>query len=305
VATAAHFAAFAADHAGRGSADLVHAFAGVLMDEGNITWDHLAAVARYGRFIGDEEMYLTAADLGDGAEAMDNLYARVGEELGDEVRDQVFAGIELPPIGTAATDRPPITAAVMERLETIVDAGTCHRLLAPSLRDLPDEWHLEERSKYRKAETFDAYLQSKGDEFLLYLESLAESGDPYFTQKVTPEVVAFVRADPEISHGVRDGTTLYETKIPYDTIGYLAAGSDKERRYRYCHCPWVRESLDTAEVEISPTFCLCSAGFHKKQWEVILDRPLEAEIVESVLAGDDRCRIAIHLPEGIVETDPS
>jgi len=305
VATAARFAAFAAVYLGRGSTDLVHAFAAVLIEAGDTTWDHFAAIARYGHFLGDEEIYLTAVDLVDGAEAMDNLYDRVGQELGEDVRDLVFAGIDLPPLGTAAIDRPLVAAAVMERLEAIVDAETCRRLLDPSLRNLPDEWYLEERGKYREVERFDTYLQRKGDEFLSYLEDLAESGDLYFTQKVTPEVVEFVRANPEISHGVRDGTTLYETKIPYDTIGYLAAENDEERRYRYCHCPWVRESLKGGEVAVSPTFCRCSAGFHKKQWEVILDRPLEAEIVESVLAGEDRCRIAIHLPEEVVGGAPT
>ena len=300
VAVARRFDAFAGDRPGEDSRGLVLAFAAELIGSGDNDWDHFAAVARYGRFLGDDTIYLTAVDLVDGAEALGNLYVRAGEDLGEEMRDRIFAGIDLPPVGTAAVDRPPITALVMERLEALVDAETCGRLLDPSLRDLPDEWHLPERDKYLAADGFDAYLQAKGDEFLAYLEGLAASGDPYFTQKVTPEVVEFVRANPEISHGVRSGTILYETKIPYDTIAHLDAADDRERRYRYCHCPWVRESLDTGEVTVSPTFCRCSAGFHKKQWEVILDRPLQAEIVESVLAGDDRCRIAIHLPEDVI-----
>jgi hypothetical protein len=72
------------------------------------------------------------------------------------------------------------------------------------------------------------------------------------------------------------------------------------KSYYYCHCPWVRESLRAGDVQVSPTFCQCSAGFHKKAWEVILDRPLEAEIVESVLLGDPWCKIAIQLPEEIL-----
>jgi hypothetical protein len=66
---------------------------------------------------------------------------------------------------------------------------------------------------------------------------------------------------------------------------YLAETDERMKRYYYCHCPWVRESLRAGDVRVSPTFCHCSAGFTKKYWEVVLDQPLEAEIVESVLQG--------------------
>jgi hypothetical protein len=36
-------------------------------------------------------------------------------------------------------------------------------------------------------------------------------------------------------------------------------------------------------------------------WEVIFDQKLEAEVLESVLQGDMRCRFAIHLPAGAVK----
>jgi hypothetical protein len=37
------------------------------------------------------------------------------------------------------------------------------------------------------------------------------------------------------------------------------------------------------------------AGFHKKPWEVIFGRTIQADVLESVLQGDMRCRFAIHL----------
>jgi DNA-binding HxlR family transcriptional regulator len=57
---------------------------------------------------------------------------------------------------------------------------------------------------------------------------------------------------------------------------------------------------DEGDVSVSPTFCQCSAGFHKKSWEVIFEQPLQAEVVETVLKGDPWCKIAIHLPEEAV-----
>jgi hypothetical protein len=61
----------------------------------------------------------------------------------------------------------------------------------------------------------------------------------------------------------------------------------------------VKESLKQGPSGIPASFCACSAGFHKRRWEVIFGQKLKAEIVESVLRGDDWCKIAIHLPEGI------
>jgi predicted hydrocarbon binding protein len=48
---------------------------------------------------------------------------------------------------------------------------------------------------------------------------------------------------------------------------------------------------------LSPTYCYCGAGFYQGIWEEIMQRPFEVEVLESVLAGGDVCRIAIHLQE--------
>jgi len=63
----------------------------------------------------------------------------------------------------------------------------------------------------------------------------------------------------------------------------------------YCHCPRVRELIITGGESFSTTYCYCGAGFYKEIWEHILQRPVRVEVLESVLGGDDLCRIAIHL----------
>ena len=113
-------------------------------------------------------------------------------------------------------------------------------------------------------------------------------------------MVEFVRSEPLIARGVREGDILYEVKIPHMTIEFLAENDPQMKRYYYCHCPWIKEALKDGDADIPSVFCTCSAGFHKKRWESILGQPLQAEILESVLNGDDRCMIAIHLPDGIV-----
>ena len=74
----------------------------------------------------------------------------------------------------------------------------------------------------------------------------------------------------------------------------------QKKRYLACHCPWARESLNREDVDVPPVFCNCSAGFHKKYWEVVLDQPLKAEVIETVLSGAEVCRFAIYLPDEVV-----
>ena len=254
-------------------------------------------LVRYGHFTQNAPVYVAGVELLDGAEALDGLYEKLGQAVGEEKRDEVFAGIELPPLGTPSLEKPRITQAVMERLEQLVDPETCRQVLSGSLRDLRDEWYLDERTKYAEAGGVDAYLARKGDDLIAELSKLRDEGRLYFTQPITDEVIDFVERHPEIRQGVRVGNVLYEAKIPYMTVEYLAETDERLKRYYYCHCPWVRESLKAGDVSVSPTFCLCSAGFHKKSWEVIFDQPLQAEIVETVLQGDPWCKFAIHLPE--------
>jgi predicted hydrocarbon binding protein len=68
-----------------------------------------------------------------------------------------------------------------------------------------------------------------------------------------------------------------------------------KRRDYYCHCPRMREALRFVAA-VSPTYCYCGAGFYKHIWEEILQEPVEIEILETVLKGDDVCRFAIRLP---------
>jgi hypothetical protein len=279
--------------------DDITAFSKWMIEEKLNTYDNYVGVALYGRFLGRMDIRNAVVALLDGAEAMGNLYDKVEAELGPKKRDAIFAEVEVPPLGSPNTQKPKVTQVVMERLESAVGEEGTKALLSDCLRDLEDDWFLENRKKYLESSDFDEFLKMKGDDFIDQLEKIKQEDGFYFNQKITDEVIQYVESNPEIRQGVREGNILYETKIPYMTIEYLAETDEDMRRYYYCHCPWVRESLRMDDVEVSPTFCNCSAGFHKKYYEVVLDQPLKAEVLETVLAGDLWCRFAIHLPEGL------
>ncbi len=99
------------------------------------------------------------------------------------------------------------------------------------------------------------------------------------------------------SAGALDGPTVVATKIPKSgfLVEYLREQDPSRKRQLYCHCPRVRDALKSS-VAMSPTYCYCGAGFYKGIWEEILGEPVEVELLESVLQGDEVCRFAVHLP---------
>ena len=281
-------------------AEDIHAFSQVLIKERLNTFDNFVALARYGQFANNNALYVAVIELLDGSEALENLYKKLADEIGEKKRDEIFYGIDLPPLGTPNTKKPRLTETVLVRMEHAVGPQTCKRILGSGLRTLPDEGYLKAKKKYLEAGSLDAYLERKGKQFIAELEKIRDEGGLFFTQPITDEVIDFVRSHPEIRQGVREGNALYEAKIPYMTVEYLAETDERMKRYTYCHCPWVREAIRAGDVNVPPVFCNCSAAFHKKPYEVIFGRPLEAEVLETVLKGDRWCKFAIHLPEDVV-----
>lgn len=278
------------------------AFITELTRTGRDSHENLLALAHYGRFLNNNEIYVAAFELLDGAEVMGNLSQKLAAEVGLVRRDAIFASVPLPTPGTSGAEKAARMQAVIDRMERTLDPEVCHRVLGDGLRDLKDEWYLDERRKYQECGGIDAYLVRKKQDLIAELEHIQAGGGLYFSQPVTPEMLDFVRCTPEIGGGVRQGNILYVVKIPYQAHEYVTAGDDLQKRYAYCHCPWVRESLRPGSnlPKVSSTFCQCSLGFVKKPWEVVFDRPLEAEVVESVLEGDMWCKIAVHLPEEVL-----
>jgi len=286
--------------AAKATADDVNAFSLQMIEKGTNGWDDYVALIRYGRFVGNDAVHIAALELIDGAEALDNLHAKLGAAIGESARDEIFEGIDLPPLGTPNVDKPKVMAEVMRRLEASVDPEICARVIGSGLRYLEDAWFADAKTKYEESGGIDAYLERKGKDFIAELEKHRDEGTLFFSQPITDEVIDYVKRHPEVKAGVREGNVIHEAKIPHQAVRFLATDDPQERAHHYCHCPWVKASLQDGPSDVSPTFCSCSAAFHKKPYEVIFGRELKAEVLETVLAGDPWCRFAIHLPEDVV-----
>jgi len=270
-----------------------------MIDCGENSEENFEILLHYARAVGNNDLFVTVFSMLDGSEAMKNLHAQLGERVGEDLRDVIFEGMPLPPLGLSRHEKARFTNRIIRRMVNVFEEDYCREILADSLRDLPDEYYIEAKSDfYERCEgDLDCYLVFKKEKFIETLQKYQAQDQLFFGQEITDAVIDFIKNTPEMGGGKRTGNIIYETKIPYNTKAFLEEQDSDLKRYHYCHCPWARESLRNNLSKVSPIFCQCSAGFHKKPWEAIFGEKLRAEVLESVLQGDEHCRFAIYLPD--------
>lgn len=260
----------------------------------NSEW-RIIALARYFYITGNKLEYIYLVSLINARGILPELEKRLAHIAGEEARAKVFKGVEEPPLGTPPEGWIGTTKKVVERLERL-PPQVCRRALAGNLHRVPASAFKEQKALFKECKGIDEYLKKVHESAVAELEEHAKSGRLWYEQEITPEVVELVRRNQELLAGVREGNKIYMTKIPYAPKDWLVERDPVRRRYLACHCPLARESIIGGRDKVPGTWCYCSAGFEKFPLEVVLGQELEAEVLESVLAGDDRCRFAIKLP---------
>jgi len=271
-----------------------------LMETGKNTIDSFVALIRYANFVNKREIVAFLFGFIEGFGALEKLSDTLKQTMGESKRNEIFAGINLPPLGTDPKDKPKITKRIMERLEATLDENTLREIMSSGLDIGPKEWYLPLREKFLKSQSIDDFLRKRHQEAVEMLEKHSREQSMFYAQGIDEEVVEYVRNNPEVMGGVREGDIIYETKIPYMTKQYLHEKDDTLKRYYACHCAWVREAIKSG-LKISPSFCYCSAGYHKRPLDIIFDQPVKADVMKTVLKGDLVCRFAIHIPKQFLE----
>lgn len=264
--------------------------------EPNTVLDTLRALINYGNYIKKYDYVAEVLDIAEAYNAMDNLYTRVAEQFGEQVRDEVFAEIELPPLGTNPEPKFEITKLVMKRLEDTLGEDKTIELLAPCLhgRDVGPQ----ARDDFLRLNDIDAFLKEKNQAVVNRFRQHMKDGTLEWAQYVDKDVVAYVEKTPTISPGIREGDKIISTKVPYQIKAMLDAKDPRMKRYYVCYCPWIRGAIKNGtEHEISQNFCHCSAGFTKLYWDVIFDQPVKVEPIETALTGALHCKFAIQIPK--------
>jgi predicted hydrocarbon binding protein len=182
--------------------------------------------------------------------------------------------------------------SAMERLDNLVDEEKRADIMTGCACQYPKADLREIREAYQESKDLSSVHQMLQNKFEFFLKD---------TLELSEEMVDDIIGKGWGLAGTIQGNSIIATKIPKS--GYLVEYMQEEdpavKRQYYCHCPRIRDMLKSSE-RISPTYCYCGAGFYKGIWEQILGEPVEVEVLESVLQGDEVCKVAIHLPQYII-----
>jgi len=266
-----------------------------LVREGKNTEERLLDLARTMWHLRRNELYIYFASMFGGRNIYASIAARLEEIAGTERKNAVFAGIETPPLGSPTEAYPPVTRLLMQRLDEHLTPAEVRRVLTWNHHGIPAAAFAKHREWFAEKQSIEEFLKKVHAEAVAELEEHAREGIVWYEQEITPEVVAFVRANQEILSAVRDGDRLYMTKIPYAPARYLRETDPRLKRYYACHCPLAREAILDQRVDVPPEWCYCSAGFEKLMLDTVLEAPTEIEVLESALKGDARCRFAMRI----------
>jgi hypothetical protein len=217
--------------------------------------------------------------------------ARLDEIAGEQIREQVLEGSEALMLESPRAAVIDWTKGAMERLDSLVEEGERRAILTGCACQYPRSALSGPRKAFEETGDVDFAQRLLQEQFEALLRE---------TLQLEEELVQAVVSRGWGSAGVRQGSTVVATKIPKSgyLLEYLREQDPGRKRALYCHCPRVRDALKSSAT-ISPTYCYCGGGFYRGIWEEILQQPVEVELLESVLQGDEVCKFAVHLPAGL------
>jgi len=208
--------------------------------------------------------------------------------VGEKTRKEVMKGSECLSSDSNRDEVIAWSKVAMERLDSVVDQEKRIEIMTSCACRYPVSDLQEIRKAYEETRDIGLAHRMLLEKFEAFLRGTLELED---------DLVEEILGRGWGLAGVRQGNTIIATKIPKSgyLVEYMRETDPQKKRQIYCHCPRIRDVLKSSET-LSPTYCYCGAGFYKGLWEEILQEPVEVEMLESVLKGDDVCKVAIRLP---------
>jgi hypothetical protein len=277
--------------------EVVERFVRQLIAEKRNTLENLSALCDYADWLGYRKLYVALIEVMDCHNAMEVLVDEIEKRHGREVRGRIFQEA-LPPLGADEKERSTYTQTIMGHMAQQITPREMRKAwFGVQHGILPSEWSKHDaadKEMYRQCGNIDDFLVLKRRERDTLLTRLRDENILWYTVEINDEVLEFVKSDPEMEGGRREGDKIYITKIPYNATRYLHEPDTKMKRYYACHCPLIREAI-LEDQPISLAICYCSLG-HASHYLAGLDQELEGEVLESAVRGDIRCRFVFYLP---------
>jgi len=261
----------------------------------NSVLDFLRAILSYANYSKKYDFITETIDIVESYNAMDTLFSRIAEVHGEQMRNEIFKDLNIPPLGVHPEKKPIFTKNIMKRMEDNLGYEDTIALLSPCLHGRPPD-DIKGDKKTLAELGIDGFLLKKHHDLIKRLEKHRDEGTLEFAQIVDEEVIEFVRNNQKLV-GVRKENIIYISKIPYQTMKFLTAKDEKMKKFYLCYCPWIRGALkEESDIEILKNFCHCSAGWYKLYWDQIFEQSILVEPIKTGLYGDLECTFAVHLP---------
>lgn len=256
--------------------------------------DNFIILMRYFKVIKRNDLYIHLTRYTGMLDVVDNIIKRIKNTVNGETYKDIVKGYIIPKLGMSPKELPDRIEDLMKRLEANLTDDLVKYVLTGNNHDVSEKAQLREKIEYEAAVDFKTYLKERHDRKVKELTDCLTEGKVWFEQTITEEVIEHVKSNQEVLSAVLENEKLYITKIPYDTLNYLAATDEVTRKYMGCHCPFAREAIKEGK-KLDERFCYCSAGFAKFPFEVILGQDLRIRTLETILGGSDKCRFEIDL----------
>ncbi|MFH2115430.1 MAG: hypothetical protein ABIJ86_13075 [Spirochaetota bacterium] len=286
-------------------AELERHIPAILEGSGASAEERIVALARYYALFGPEALAIRLLAYLLPIGVISSMAVRLGDLEGRDTEARVMRGVIEPTPGSAPEAYPEATARFVSALESELGVEKAQRILTWNVHGVPASAFAEERERFLAAPSIHAWLEDYHGRQVQVLQRHADDGTLWFEQRITQRVVDFVRDSPEILGGRLEGDHIYVTKIPYDPDRYLGSSDPLERRRLACHCPLAASSISANGAGVPAIWCNCSAGFEKFMFDVVFGQEVKAKVLESVLAGDGRCRFENTVPASILALKPA
>ncbi len=212
--------------------------------------------------------------------------------VGEEIRNIIMKGNKKLSSNSDKEEIISWSQQAMEQLETLVDDKEKRKAIMVDCACQYPKANLQSiRKVYEETKDIDLSHQMLLEQFKIFLKNSLKLDDMLIEE--------VIKRGWGLA-GIKKGNTIIATKIPKSANlkKYILETDYEKKKEYYCHCPRIREILKTSET-IPVIYCYCGTGFYKGIWEEILQEPVKVELLASVLAGDETCTIAIHLPVSI------
>jgi len=216
----------------------------------------------------------------------DKLSSGIAGIKGSEYKDALFAEFPHPGEDSSIAEVNSWTASIVARLRDDLSSWELHSLFTGCACHYPVGQLIPIRDAFRVSGSFPEAQALLNEQFTVTMRD--GLGIPV-------DVINKLLADGMGPAGILEESRLIATKIPKSgyLMEWLSETDPEVRRKLYCHCPRIRNAIGDG-ADIDTLYCLCGAGFYRNIWETITEDHVRVEVLESVMKGDDFCRIAVY-----------